>query len=337
MMKAICVTEAHALELREVPEPGRADLPGDHVLVEMEASAINHGDKMFLARPTIASGLNTSRHNIWGASGAGRVLAAGNDLPVDLIGRKVAIYRSLTASPHTVGLWSDQAVVPFTSCVVLPEDVEAIDYSGSLVNAITAYSFLEEMEAKQQKGVVVTAGSSATGLAMAALLHDRQTPAIFLVRSTNSRDALRSLGVEHVLSTTDADFQTHFERLAEELQTTAVFDGVGGELISSIAPLLPVNSNVSIYGFLGGPAPVSIPTGLFMSKNLVMQRFSNFNSATVRDTKRLREALRKLSQRIGDPLFRTKIGQTFRLDQIHEAIAYETTPGRKAVLLMRAK
>jgi NADPH:quinone reductase-like Zn-dependent oxidoreductase len=64
MMKAICVTESRALELREVPEPGRADLPGDHVLVEMEASAINHGDKMFLARPTIASGLNTSRHNI---------------------------------------------------------------------------------------------------------------------------------------------------------------------------------------------------------------------------------------------------------------------------------
>ncbi len=336
-MKAICVTDARALELREVPEPRGTDLPGDHVLVEMEASAINHGDKMFLARPTTASGLNTSRHDIWGASGAGRVLAAGDDLPVDLIGRKVAIYRSLTASPHTVGLWSEQAVVPFTSCVVLPEDVEAIDYSGSLVNAITAYSFLEEMEAKRQKGVVVTAGSSATGLAMAALLHDRQTPAIFLVRSAKSRDALRSLGIEHVLSTTDDDFETHFERRAEELQTTAVFDGVGGELISCIAPLLPVNSNVSFYGFLAGPAPVSIPTGLFMSKNLVMQRFSNFNSATVRDTERLREALRKLVQRIGDPLFRTKIGQTFRLDQIHEAIAYETTPGRKAVLLMKPK
>ncbi len=334
-MKAICVTDARALELREVPEPIRADLPGDHVLVEMEASAINHGDKMFLARPATASGLNTSRHDIWGASGAGRVVAAGDDLPVDLIGRKVAIYRSLTASPHTVGLWSEQAVVPFTSCVVLPEDVEAIDYSGSLVNAITAYSFLEEMEAKQQKGVVVTAGSSATGLAMAALLHDRQTPAIFLVRSANSRDTLRSLGIEHVLSTTDDDFEMQFEQRAEELQTTAVFDGVGGQLVSRITPLLPVNSTVSFYGFLAGAAPISVATGLFMSKNLVMERFSNFNSPTVRDTERLRDALKKLAQHIGNPLFRTRIGQTFRLDQIHEAIAYERTPGRKAVLLMK--
>jgi len=334
-MKAICVTDARALELREVPEPRGADLPGDHVLVEMEASAINHGDKMFLARPTTASGLNTSRHDIWGASGAGRVLAAGDDVSVDLIGRKVAIYRSLTASPHTVGLWSEQAVVPFTSCVVLPEDVEAIDYSGSLVNAITAYSFLEEMDAKQHKGVVVTAGSSATGLAMAALLHARQIPAIFLVRSANSRDALRSLGIEHVLSTTDDDFETQFERRAEELQTTAVFDGVGGQTVSRITPLLPVNSTVSFYGFLAGAAPISVSTGLFMSKNLVMERFSNFNSATVRHPERLRDALKKLAQLIGDPLFRTRIGQTFRLDQIHEAIAYERTPGRKAVLLMK--
>ncbi len=336
-MKAICITKARALELREVPEPNGADLPGDHLLVEMEASAINHGDKMFLARTGTASGLNTSRDDIWGASGVGRVLAVGADLPMDLIGRTVAIYRSLTASPHTVGLWSEQALVPFTSCIVLPEDVAAIDYSGSLVNAITAYAFLEEMEAKQQKGVVVTAGSSATGLAMAALLRDRQMPGIFLVRSVNSREALRSLGIEHVLSTTDVDFETHFERRAEELQTTAVFDGVGGELISRIAPLLPVNSNVSFYGFLAGAAPISIPTGLFMSKNLVMQRFSNFNSATVRDTEGLREALRKLALRIGDPLFQTRIGQTFRLDQIHEAIAYETTPGQKAVLLMKPK
>ena len=334
-MKAICVTDARALELREVPEPRVTDLPGYHVLVEMEASAINHGDKMFLARPTTASGLNTSRHDIWGASGAGRVLAVGDDLSVDLVGRKVAIYRSLTASPHTVGLWSEQAVVPFTSCVVLPEDVEAIDYSGSLVNAITAYAFLEEMEGKQQKGVVVTAGSSTTGLAMAALLHDRQTPAIFLVRSANSRDTLRSLGVEHVLSTTDDDFEMQFEQRAEELQTTAVFDGVGGQLVSRITPLLPVNSTVSFYGFLAGAAPISVATGLFMSKNLVMERFSNFNSPTVRDMDRLRDALKKLAQHIGNPLFRTRIGQTFRLDQIHEAIAYERTPGRKAVLLVK--
>lgn len=334
-MKAVCVTETRTLEVREVPAPSAANLPAGHLLVEMEACAINHGDKTFLARPAIASGLNTSLHNIWGASGAGRVVAACTDLPVDLIGRKVAIYRSLTPSQHTVGLWSECAVVPLTSCVVLPSDAATLDYSGSLVNAITTYAFLEDMATEGHKGILVTAGNSATGLAMAALAHARRTPAIFLVRSAESREALHSLGVEHVLATSDSDFDAELERRAEKLKATAVFDGVGGELISRIVPLLPVNSGVWFYGFLAGASPISIPTGLFMSKNLVMQRFSNFNSATVRDADRLREALRNLQERIGDPLFHTRVGATFRLDQVQEAMAYETTPGRKAVLVMK--
>lgn len=36
-----------------------------------------------------------------------------------------------------------------------------------------------------------------------------------------------------------------------------------------------------------------------------------------------------------DPLFRTRIGKTFRLGQIREAMAYETRPGAKAVLLAK--
>jgi NADPH:quinone reductase-like Zn-dependent oxidoreductase len=48
-MKAVCVTENRELEVRDVPTP--TDAPSDHVLVDIEACSINHGDKAFLARP----------------------------------------------------------------------------------------------------------------------------------------------------------------------------------------------------------------------------------------------------------------------------------------------
>jgi hypothetical protein len=48
-MKATCVTDKRELELREVPSP--ADPPSGPLLLEIEACAINHGDKTFLARP----------------------------------------------------------------------------------------------------------------------------------------------------------------------------------------------------------------------------------------------------------------------------------------------
>ena len=45
---------------------------------------------------------------------------------------------------------------------------------------------------------------------------------------------------------------TKFELLQEELKTTAVFDGVGGELITRIARWPPRTSNIWFYGFLVG-------------------------------------------------------------------------------------
>ena len=334
-MKAVCVTETRDLEVRQVPTPGEA--PGGHLLVEIEAAAINHGDKAFLARPATTAGLNTSLYDVWGASAAGTVLSAGPDVPAGYVGGKVAVYRSLTPSAQTVGLWAERAVIPFTSCLLLPEQLSVTDYSGSLVNVITAHAFLEMMAAEGHPGVIVTVGASATGLALAALARVNQIPALFLVRSQRAREQLQSLHLEHVLVTSDVDFDTRFEQLAEELRTTAVFDGVGGELISRIAPRLPRNSTVWFYGFLAGAAPVSVPSMTFMAKNLTMKTFSNFNSATVRDTSKLREALEYLQTQIADPLFRTKVGKTFSFEQIHEAMAYETQPGAKAVLLAKSQ
>lgn len=331
-MKAICVTESRSLEVRNVPAP--TNPPSGHLLVAIEAAGINHGDKAFLARPASAVGLNTSRYDIWGASAAGTVLAVGTDVPAEFAGKKVAIYRSLTPSPDTVGLWSERAQIPWTSCVILPDEASILDYSGSLVNVITAYAFLEEIIAEGHKGVIVTAGNSATGLAMAALARDRGFPVIFLARSERSREQLRGLGVEHVLMTSSGNFEAELAQLAGQLQTTAVFDGVGGELITRIAPHLPMNSTISLYGFLSGTEPIAIPSALFMMKNLALKRFSNFNSATVKNTKRLAEALAHLRKVITDPLFRTKIGKTFSFDQIQEAMVYETTPGAKAVLVI---
>lgn len=318
------------LAVRKVPTPTTP--PSGHILVDIVASAINHGDKAFLARPTITAGLNTSLHDIWGASASGRVSAIGADVPADFAGRNVALYRSLTPSPDIVGLWSEQAVVPYTSALILPESVAVEDYCGSLVNAMTEYAFLEEMVSVGHKGLIVTAGASATGFAVAAIARRKHIPLLVLVRSEKAGEELRGFSVEHMLSTDMEKFESRFARLTEELGTTAVFDGIGGELINRIAPYLPVNSTISFYGFLGGAIPISAPSALFMAKTLTMKAFSNFNSRTVKDPQKLRAALKSLEEMIADPMFRTRRGKTFSLDQIGEAIAYEAKPGAKAVL-----
>src|SRR5437868_4793827 len=102
-MKALCVTPQRKLIVRDVPTPG--DPPPEDVVLRMEACTINPGDKFFLDA-TAARVLPRSTHDVWGASGAGTVLAAGAGVPKEWVGRTVAVYRSLSSSEHTIGTWS---------------------------------------------------------------------------------------------------------------------------------------------------------------------------------------------------------------------------------------
>jgi NADPH:quinone reductase-like Zn-dependent oxidoreductase len=161
----------------------------------------------------------------------------------------------------------------------------------------------------------------------------RGIPAILLVRSAAARDALHRLGVAHVVDIAEDRFETGLGALAAALGATSVFDGVGGETVSRIAPVLPPNSTVSFYGLLSGATPIAVPSLLFMAKNLVMKRFSNFESATARDPERLLAAMADLDGIIADPMLRTRIGREFRFGQIGEAMAYEEKSGGTAVLI----
>jgi len=121
--------------------------------------------------------------------------------------------------------------------------------------------------------------------------------------------------------------------LAQELQTTAVFEGVGGALPGQLAPHLPMHSTIYFYGFLGSATPFSLTSMLFMTKNLTLKRFSNFESATVKDPQRLQQAKSMLTNVIDDPLFRTTLGARFTHAQIDEAMTYSGINGGKAILV----
>ncbi|KWZ29856.1 alcohol dehydrogenase catalytic domain-containing protein [Burkholderia anthina] len=333
-MKAICVTAERSLEVRDIRPPSRPE--AGHLLIDMEASAINHGDKLFLrARADGSTALAASQYGVWGASGTGTVVATGAGVPARYMGRRVAIYRSLNRSAYNIGLWCEKAQVPYTSCLILPEHVSVRDYCGSLVNVMTAYAFLETIAEAGHRGVIATAGNSATGLALAALTRRRNMPTISMVRGRAAQETLQRCGIEHVVRT-DEDFVDTLGKLSCELGTTAVFDGVGGVLTGQMATCLPMRSSIYFYGTMAGPVPFPVSAPLFMTKDLSMRRFSNFESRTVREHDRLVAALSALEGMIGDPVFRTRVGQEFSLDRIDDAMAYESIDGRKAVLTSRS-
>lgn len=311
-MKAICIDENRDLQFRTVAEPP-APPPG-YVIVRIAAAAINPGDIFFLKSP---AALGERIGNVWGASAAGTVIAAGAGVPEHYRDRKVAIYRSLQLDKPVLGLWSDLAMVPYLTCLPLPDHLDPVDYSGSLVNVGTAYAFLEQARAEGHRGIVVTAGGSATGRAVVELARRRGMPAVVITRDWAARD----------------DFLRELEDRATELGATAVFDGVGGGLASRILPILPRGSTLYCYGFLAGPEPLSFPTALLMMKDLTVKRFSNFASPTVRDERKLAAMLADLEGCIDDPAFHTQIGRKFALSEFDAAMKDQARDGSKPVFV----
>jgi NADPH2:quinone reductase len=332
-MKAICTTTDRKLELRIIPTPEAPPL--GHVLVDIDSATITHGDKFFLTRPLPgANAFSAGGQAVYGANGAGTVVAIGAAVPEVYRGKQVAIYKSLGSSADSIGVWCERVQLPYSTCLILPDELRPRDYCGSFVNVLTVYAFLAEICAAGHKGVIVTAGTSATGAIAASLTRRRDVPAIFLVRSVAAREKLVQHGVQHVLVTTDDNFERDLAHLAAELDATAMFDGVGGELLSRVAPNLPLNSSVYVYGFLGAGSPITLSTMLIMGKNLTIQRFSNLESASVRDPQKLAEATKAIETLIADPLFKTRIGKEFAFEQIDEAMAFEAAPGNRAVLVV---
>lgn len=326
-MKAICSTP-DGVELQNVPVPLRAE-PG-HLLIKMEACGINPGDKSFIGR-TFPIGLVLSKYDIYGVSGVGTVQEAGTGVPDAYKGKNVAIYRSLVPSDHIVGTWSPYAQVHYLDCVILPESVDMLDYSGSLVNIITPYAFSKQVIAEGHKGIITTAGSSATGIAMLGICSAYDIPHISIVRTEEAKNELIGLGARHILVQDDPDFNNQLKNLSLELSTTAVFDGVGGAILNSIIDLLPNNTTIYAYGFLGGPTPLSVHTSSLI-RGITIKGFSNFRSGTVLNLTELKEAMGSISKIIRMPHFKTRKGPEFKLEEIAEALKFSSEDGAKAIL-----
>ncbi|MEJ2410823.1 MAG: zinc-binding dehydrogenase [Novosphingobium sp.] len=227
------------------------------------------------------------------------------------------------------------AQVPYETCLILPENLRARDYSGSFAHLLTMHAFLELARSEGHRGVIVTAGSAATGLIAASFTRRQGIPAIFLVRSEASRERLENLGIEHVLVTSDDSFEAQLLDLAARLDATAVFDSVGGELLGRILPSLPIGGTVYVAGILNASTPAVISSLDIVEKNLTIKRYSLLETETVLDPEKLAAATREIEALVDDPLLTTRIGKEFRLDQIDDAMAYHSSAGLRAVLVAR--
>lgn len=155
---------------------------------------------------------------------------------------------------------------------------------------------------------------------------------ISIVRNEEGQKELEELGAKNVVVQSDPDFGLKLTDIAQTLNATAIFDGVGGDILNKILPLIPRNLAIYSYGYVVDTVPFIFYTSTLALKNIVIRPFSNLHTETVKNPQNLEKALKEISGLLHLPHFKTKTGKRFRLEEIEDALAYDGDNGKKPVL-----
>src|SRR5262249_51982353 len=152
------------------------------------------------------------------------------------------------------GTWAEYCVAPATACLPLAKDLTLDQGAAALANPVSALCLIDLAKRGRHRAIVQTAAAGQLAKMIAVAARDRGLPAIDIVRRADQADVLRAAGAQHVLVSTDPDFDRDLAVKAAALGATIAFDAVAGELTGRVLEALPPRSEVVVYGALSSDA-----------------------------------------------------------------------------------
>ena len=243
-----------------VPQPG----PGE-VLVHMAAAPLNPSDLAFIRG---LYGFKKPLPAIPGFEGSGTVLETGSGMMAGFLkGKRVACHAS---APNIAGgTWAEYLVTSANACVPLRKEVDMEQGATMLINPLTAWALVEEARRGGHPALVQTAAASALGRMVVRLARTFSIPVINIVRRSEQVELLREMGEQHVLNSSEPDFDSRLHELCQRLNASIAFDAVAGETTLRVLRALPKGSRLLVYGALSLQPCVVDPGSLIFEQKRV--------------------------------------------------------------------
>jgi NADPH:quinone reductase-like Zn-dependent oxidoreductase len=243
-----------------VPRPGRGE-----VLVRVAASPVNPSDLMFIAG---RYGIRKPLPATPGLEGSGTVVESGGGLMAGFMkGRRVAC--AAAEAKSSGGMWAEYVVTGAQFCVPLSKQVDLEQAATMLVNPFTAWALVEAARKGGHRAAVQTAAASALGRMVIRLGQRFSLPVINVVRRAEQAELLRGMGADHVLNSSDPNFDDRLRSICHKLGATVAFEAIAGEMAGRILRAQPPGSRMLIYGGLSLKGAEIDPASLiFESKHV---------------------------------------------------------------------
>ncbi len=314
------------LHLREdVPVP---KVPAGQVLVRMTAASVNNTDIWtregaygLPGNPDAKAGWRGSVEfpRIQGADMVGRISHVGEGVDASLIGKRVlvdpAFYETAKDDAHPIGLLGSEKDGGFAEYVVV-DATRAHDVSDSplsdeqLACLPTAYGtalgMLERAGVGHGETVFVTGASGGVGLALVQLAAARGASVIAMSKSAKAKE-VTAAGATYVIDRdSDSIGENILDAAPDGLDVMA--DVVGGEMVTSMSPLLKEGGRWVIAGAVGGSVV-----------SLDLRRLYLHNRRLIGSSMHTPAHFRELVEEANAGRINPRVAETFPLSRIHEA------------------
>lgn len=309
--------------LRCVEAPTPAAQRGQAV-VAMEAAVIHPADLLtiqgrYAAHPRFPGATP-------GNEGVGRIVDVGEDVTL-AVGTRVLL-------PMGSGTWRDHVVVTASQLVPAPDDVPADQLAMASINPLTASLLLSSiLELRPGEWVIQNAANSAVGQLVARLARARGLRTVNIVRRAAAERTVHAAG-GHVVVMAGDDLAATVQRYTNGDQIRLALDAVGGSHTGRIAQCLTLGGTVVNYGALAGK-PCAISPDLTIFRDIRLRGFWLSHWLQRTPTQARQQALTDLLPLVADGTLEVPVQATYRLDQIHEAVAHAAQPGRSGKVILR--
>ena len=242
-MKALFYTtygSPDVLQVREVAKP----TPADHeILVKAHAAAANPLDWHFLRGSPFfmrfASGLTKPEHPLLGADVAGTVEAVGRQVTQFKPGD--AVFGEISATG--LGTFAEYVCGPAESFVLKPKNLSFVEAASVPVVGFTALQGLRD-RGKVQRGQSVLINGASGGVGSFAVQVAKAFGAeVTGVCSSRNLELVRSIGADHVIDYTQADFTRSGQTY------DLIYDAVGNRALFDYKRALKPQGRCVIAGF----------------------------------------------------------------------------------------
>jgi NADPH:quinone reductase-like Zn-dependent oxidoreductase len=231
------------LKLEAIP---LAEPRANEVRVQVQAMSLNRADLLWMSNtyvevPQLPAGV--------GYEIAGVVEAIGEDITEFQVGDRVSSIPAFSISDYAN--FGETAILPVRALMKTPDRFTSAQGASFAFAYFTGYFALLELGRLQPyQTVLITAGTSTTGLAAIAMAKKIGAKIIATTRTSQKRAALINAGADVVIATQEEDLVARVMELTNGQGADVIYDAVAGSLSDQLAQAVKIQGHWIVYGAL---------------------------------------------------------------------------------------